>query len=499
MLAQKLMLGYGSKLLAQFIQIVASIIVARVAGPSVLGTVSFGLAFVTMFRFLGDLGTGTAHVKLISEGQDLGNCISTYSRIKTALTAFFFVTVLSVFLAQKYVFKIEYESPSHEYVILFFLLAIVIDQLLLIPKTTFMGKTEQAKIDIPDFIKLLIHQLLRLIIVLLGYKAVALALGNLIAVILIIPVIYYLFKDYPKGKFDKDLARKYIKISLPVLTIGMSVTLIGTLDKVALQYFTNSEQVGYYTAGFRIGGLIFMIAGTIGMIFFPLFSRAASNGDLQYIKSKIEKFERISFIFIMPGVIFLSIYSDVIIKLVLGEQYLPSVPIMKIINIAMFLTVLNIPVGNVLAGMGFFSLGAWLNLSNLLLFVSLLFILPNQYFFNLGGPGAAYAILVSNIYLGIVFRVFAKKKCPFLQYRNTLKFSVYGIINFFGFLFFYNHFSSIYGFQFKLVFIPIYFGFTYLSLILLGWIDKEKELETLKVLLNLKKLSRYIKDEINRK
>ena len=86
MLAQKIMLSYGSRLFIQLIQIIASIVVARVAGPTVLGTVAFGLAFVSMFEFLASFGIGPAHVKLVSEGQDLGKCISTYSVLKTVNT-----------------------------------------------------------------------------------------------------------------------------------------------------------------------------------------------------------------------------------------------------------------------------------------------------------------------------------------------------------------------------------------------------------------------------
>ena len=64
MFTQKLILGYGSKLSIHFIQIAASIVVARIAGPTVLGTVAFGLSFVSMFLFFADLGVGTAHTKL---------------------------------------------------------------------------------------------------------------------------------------------------------------------------------------------------------------------------------------------------------------------------------------------------------------------------------------------------------------------------------------------------------------------------------------------------
>ena len=70
MLAQKLILSYSSKIVVQIIQIIASIVVARIAGPTVLGTVTFGLSYVTIFTFIADLGFGTAYIKsLFNDGQ----------------------------------------------------------------------------------------------------------------------------------------------------------------------------------------------------------------------------------------------------------------------------------------------------------------------------------------------------------------------------------------------------------------------------------------------
>ena len=85
MLAQKLILSYSTKIVIQFIQIAVTIVVARVAGPTVLGTVAFGWAFVSLFHFIADLGIGTAHIKLLSEGKDQASCIGTFARIKLFL------------------------------------------------------------------------------------------------------------------------------------------------------------------------------------------------------------------------------------------------------------------------------------------------------------------------------------------------------------------------------------------------------------------------------
>jgi teichuronic acid exporter len=495
MLAQKLILGYGTTVVMQIVQIIASIVVARVAGPTVLGTVAFGLAFVSTFEFIADLGIGPAHVKLVSEGRDLGSCISTFGVLKIVNTFIFFIVVVVILLVQRYVLNITFESTAHDYVVLLFLAAITINQLLLIPGTTFAARTEQAKQSIPEFVRTFIYQVLRVALVLLGYKAVALAVGNLLATILVIPVILFLFKGYPRERFDKKLAMNYLRISVPVLFIGIATKVMHNIDKVMLQHFTNSEQLGYYTASYRIGSVVFMMATSVGMLFLPIFSKATSEGNLEYISSTINKFERFTLIFVMPLVIFLSLYADVIVKVALGSQYLPSIPLMAVINIAMFLMVLNIPYGNVITGMGFFRLFAVLSIVHLGVFLVLICVLPNPLLFNLGIAGGAYTLLFSSVFAGILYRIYAKRKCSVLSLQGNLKYVLFGIANYVGFAYLYGQLSILYGAIFKILFLPGYFILTYGVLLLLGWIGKD-DLKTLKVLFNLKKLGSYVKGEL---
>jgi len=495
MVAQKLILGYGSKVLVQLIQIAASIVVARIAGPTVLGTVAFGLAFVSMFEFVADLGIGSAHVKLVSEGQDVGKCISTFAALKFFNTLLFLFVVLGIFLLQKYVFSVQFESAVHERVIIIILATVSVNQILNIPIRTFAARTEQAKQSIPEFARTFIYQILRVLIVLLGFRAVALAFGNLISTLAVVPLVFYLFKDYPRAGFDKELALRYIKISLPFLAMGMATNVIYYLDKVGLQYFTSSEQVGYYTAGYRIGGMVLLVAHSVGLLFFPLFSKAASDGDHQYIGRTIIKFERFSFLFVMPVVILLSLYSDVIVKVLLGQQYLPSVPIMAIINFAMFFMVLSVPYGSVLTGMGFFKLSAILNVLNLVFFAILLYFLPNPRYLNLNAVGMALVVFMSKLFIGAAYRVFAKKKCAPIDLKENLKFLVFGIVNFLVARYVYVEISRLHDFRFKIIFAPLFLVATYAVLLLLGWIGKSDK-DNLKKLINIKKLGSYVKKEV---
>lgn len=497
MLKQKLILSYSTKIGLQVLQIVASLVVARVAGPTVLGTVAFGTAYVSVLVFIADLGISTAHIKLLSEGQDEEKCNSTFAVLKVLTTALFVLGVLGFYSVQKYVFDKDFESQAHEYVIFISLMTVTLSQLIYIPKTTFMAKTEQAKVDIPDLLGGFLQHPLRIAVVLMGFGAVALAFANMAVVLVLIPIYIYLTRDLSFKGFDKKLAWQYIKISLPVILIGMSTSMIQQIDKVLLQFFTSSEQVGYYTAGFKVGGFILLIGKSVGLLFFPLFSKAVSEGNRQYIKDKIYKFERFSFLFLLPGVLLLAIYSRPIVLLLLGEQYSVSIFVMQVVTVGLFINVLNMPYGSVIEGLGQFKLSAILNTLNLLFFAGMIVLFLHPELVNKGAVGVAFAVMLSNIFLGILYRYFATRNFPGLYHGLTLKFSLFGVASFFLFhpLFLKIFYDDL---LLMLAFVPLYLSVTYTLFTILGWI-KKSDWEDLLSIVDVKSMKNYIMNEIRKR
>ena len=497
MLKQKLILSYSSGIIFQVLQVVASLVVARVAGPTVLGTVAFGTAYVSMIAFIADLGISTAHIKLISEGKDIEKCLSTFTVLKLATTSLFVLAVIGMYLIQKYVFHEPFESKVHEYVVFISLAAVTISQLAFIPKTTFAARTEQAKIELPNLLQGFILQPSRIVLVLLGFGAIALALANLVSFLLIIPAYIYLFRDYSLGSFDKKLAGRYISISLPVIFIGMSTSMVNQVDKVLLQFLIGSASVGFYTAGFKIGGFILLVGKSVRKLFFPLFSKAIAENNQGYIKDKIEKFERFSFIFIMPAILLLVIFSREIILLLLGDQYMPSIPVMQIVTAAMFIMIVNMPFESVVEGAGKFKLSAILSTANLLLFVGLIFLFVSPDLLDLGPAGVACATFISTLFLGSVYRFYAKRSCPLLSHIKAAKYAGFGLlvfgVSFFAYEWLFN--ESIF---LQAAFVGLFFVSVYSLFTLLGWMSKEDWNNLLSVI-DFKSMKNYITNEIKKR
>lgn len=497
MLKQKIILSYASQIIFQVLQVGASLVVARVAGPTVLGTVAFGTAYVSTLLFVSDLGLMVAHIKLISEGRDEDRCLSTFTGLKLASTALFVLVILGVYFTQKYILDYQFESRTHEYVIFIMLAAVTVNQLLLIPRTTFIAKTEQAKNDLSVLLQGFILQPARIVVVLLGFGSVALALANLASYLLVIPFMIYLFRSYSLSSFDRSLAREYIRMSVPVIIIGMSTGMLYQIDKVLLQFFSDSEQVGYYTAGYKIGGFILLIGKSVRNLFFPLFSKAVAEGNEGYIKDKITRFERFSFIFIMPAVVLAAILSEPIILLLLGEQYRPSVPVMQLITLAMGVMVVNMPFGSVIDGLGKFKLSAILNFLNLVFFAVVIVAMISPQGLDRGAAGVAVAIFLSNAFIGLLYRIYATRFFPMLSHRMALKFLAFAALSFgLGYYAYEQVFDANWGL--RIAFVVLYLGAVYGIFTLFRWMTSQ-DWRDLISLFDFGSMKKYVTGEIKKR
>ena len=72
-------------------------------------------------------------------------------------------------------------------------------------------KAEQAKSNYPNIIRGTLFQLGKIIVVLIGFKAIGIATWNLISAAIVLPIAYKLFRKLPYGKFNSITASKFLK------------------------------------------------------------------------------------------------------------------------------------------------------------------------------------------------------------------------------------------------------------------------------------------------
>jgi O-antigen/teichoic acid export membrane protein len=497
MLKQKFIVNYGVSLLNSLLGMVAGVFVARYAGPEIVGTLATALATVNIFGFVKGLW-GTSHIKLISEGKDEGDCIATYTILQTGSIFLFLIMVASYLLIRQYFLGLPFESSTLEIVTWITLFAVFFEGFNMINDPTFMGKMQISKGNIIMVIRQIVYHVGRIIIVVLGFKAIPLAFMYLVAVLFVLPFTYKLFRSLPLGKWNTTIFKRHLTIVVPIFFIVLINVLIGASDKLLLQHYTNTTQVGYYSAAYHIGGLIIMIGSSTAAIFFPMFSSAIARNDWDYINNKINKYLSFCFVFILPVTGFLVLSGNPLLIWLLGTRYSPSIAPFNFLIFASFMLIIGMPFQNTISGAGKFNLIVLLQFLKFCFYIVSLYLLINPEYWGLGAVGLGINLLLVNTFQNIISYFVSKKYVPlkidksilFITLINGLLFILY----YFSCGYLRIHYGDMLMFVFNLSYLILVFGILWFTKLV-----NKGDMESLASIINISKTWQYFKSELKRK
>ena len=502
MLKQRFLVQFGSTAITYFIGMISGIIVARVAGPSVVGVVSYGAAYVSVVSFLNGL-FGSAHIKLVSEGRDHAECMAVFARLQGMSALVYLIATSGWFLSQKYLFHYKFDSVEVQIVILVSLAAHFLGLYEQYANVVYTANLKQAKANIPTFFRTLFWHLGRIAIVVLGLKvltkslAISLSLWNLVLVILIVPYLYKLLREYPLGKYNKELAKEYFKFGIPLLIIVIVNSVTHYADKLFLAYYTDTTQLGYYSAAHSVGGMFMLIAMPVGYIFFPLFSGMIAKGDWAGVNGNIRKYQDFIALFVFPLMCTLAVAGGPALLVILGSRYQPSVSPFIVLLFATYFTLWGLPYGNIISAMGKFYLSAIINTIKIVVFMIAIPVLLAPQFMNLKATGVAINLLILNLTGNGLYLFFGKKHGNIhISHLNHFRHAIVITLTVGGYFL-----ASLFKHQLKLwwiIYIPVFLLVTYAVLIATRLIHREHWLTLLEAV-NVKKLFAYVNDEMRNK
>jgi O-antigen/teichoic acid export membrane protein len=492
-LKQRFLVQFGSKAITYVVGMLAGIIVARVAGPTVTGTLAYATAYVNIFAFVNGL-FGSAHIKLASEGRDHASCMGVMRRLVIVSKFIYLMATAAMFLIQKYILDHAFESREVQVVIILVLSAHFLLMFEGYAYTVNTAKLKQAKANLPGFIHKILYHLGRIVLVLVGLRAIAISAWNLLATILILPIVFKMLKGYNIGKYDSQLAKQYFKFSVPMLVIVVINSVTHYADKLLLAHFTNTTELGFFTAANSVGGMLLVIAMPVGMVFFPVFSGMIAKGNWQGVNNNVNKYHQFVSLFIFPLVCTLAVAGGPPLLLVLGQRYQPSINPFIVLLFATYVVLWGMPYGNILSGMGLFNLSAVINVFKLITFIVAitLFVSPNM--LNLGATGVALNLLAINLVVNWLYLHFAKKHGEIkINSRNYLCHLFIIALNLAGF-FAAGALKRRISWWW-ILYIPISLIISYSFLIVSGFLKKENWRLLLDAL-NFKRTLKYVNGEI---
>ncbi|OGF65043.1 MAG: hypothetical protein A2Y62_16570 [Candidatus Fischerbacteria bacterium RBG_13_37_8] len=432
MIVKKISLAFFINIIIHSLGFLSLYFVAHYMGPDVLGTLAFALAYMGIFQIFADLGLGSAHIKRVSEGMDFGKCNGTYFAAKSILNILMAVIILSTIFISKYVQNKSFISTSHEHVLYIILISTIIGNFSMMINISFNARQETAKQNIPMLLGKIFEALGKIIVALLGMGVVLLSCANLLSAIIILFCMVYLFRNYPVKKPDREYFKSYIKFALPVMFIGLLLTITQNIDRIMIQFFSTSADVGYYSGAQSISYILSLITIASTGLLFPTISSYSASNDIESICNLSHKAERYLSLLFFPVLIFICIFSDAICRIILGTQFVQAPHILIILSIIVLIDGITQPYSLQLVGTNRVILHAKLSCITygLNIILNLLFIPKKIFSINLlgmAGKGAALATLISVIISSALFRYYAYRitgSKPNLQILNHMLSSV---------------------------------------------------------------------------
>lgn len=205
---------------------------------------------------------------------------------------------------------------------------------------------------------------------------------------------------------DKNLAKKIFLFSVPLFFLSIMDILINSADTLILTYFRTLEEVGFYQAALPTSRLLLVFYSSIILIIFPMFSemRARNKGkDISITLSIVLKYV---LILLMPFVLILISFPDIVIRMLFGSKYLPAAPALQILSASVVFLSLYSIISTVFVSIG--KVGIVMKITFL---ITLLNIVLNIVLIPfLGIVGASLASLSSFLIAFILYFYFIEKE-----------------------------------------------------------------------------------------
>ena len=204
-------------------------------------------------------------------------------------------------------------------------------------------------------------------------------------------------------RFDKELARRLIKLSLPLVFIAITAYIYTRTDLIMIKHILGNKVAGEYAAALRVSELFFFIPSVIAMSIFPKIVSLKDKNYHHYL-NLLENLYRVVFWLGLIVAISISFFSQGIVNLLFGDSYIKSAQILRILSFSIIFISINAVFVKFLYAENYEKKYLYKNLLGVIVNISLNYLLIKSY----GVIGAAYATLITLFVINYLYDIFDK-------------------------------------------------------------------------------------------
>lgn len=307
-----------------------AIIAARYLGDRMFGIFSFALAFVGLFQILPDFGIGYANTIEVARDKTK---VKNYFSYSLGLQIFLsFLTFAAIVIT----INITEKDPNTRVIVYILSIAMLLKAF----KTTFRWIFKSLENFSFEALTLTIERFLTLslcfLVLYMGKGLLnftyAFTISRIVDItITIIIISYTCFTPIPKINYALWL--DFIKRGFPFVIVGSMITIFFQIDAVMLSFMRTPEEVGWYSASYKIIEMLTAIPRIIAYALLPTLSllHITSKSHVTKLYHKASKYLIMAALPICAYTLF---RSNDIIRVIFGNNYEKSIVSLQVLIIS---------------------------------------------------------------------------------------------------------------------------------------------------------------------
>lgn len=416
-------------MLAAFLGYIARVVLARNLSVEDFGLFNAVFSFLGMIGIFKSLGFDKALIKFIPEFRhenrnDFIKSSIAYVAIIQLITNI--IVLIAVYFLSSYLSIKFFHSPQAGIALKIMAIAFFLDSFVLVIKFTFQGFKEMLYFSMIDVVRMLIV----IAVVIIGFKLNYGLLSPIAAYIVAPAVLLIIFgsillkRVFPEFFsssviFDRifsrgSLLRKISKYSIFVMETGGAALILYYTDILALTYFSDLKNVGLYSVALPTAKVFLYFPRVIGGILLPLTAELWAKKEEKLLAAGMELLYKFSIIIIVPLVFIMLSFTDLLITVLYGPNYILASAPMKILSIGMLFAILYGINISFFAGIGQPKITSKIvYISAIFNFIANIILIP-----RIGIIGAAIATTISYFIMMAVGLFYIKRFVKIEEFKN---------------------------------------------------------------------------------
>ncbi|MEM3852265.1 MAG: oligosaccharide flippase family protein [Methanomassiliicoccales archaeon] len=415
-LARKSLLVTMMNLLGAIIAYAGFFVIARVMpqGEQVIGLVTFSTGFASVFIPISRLGFPNAHVKRVSEGEDLGGCNGAFLLLTAILTAIMSAVVVGSIYFWTVLLHRGFETRTELDAIWIMLGYNVIATIANVPVTTFSARREMVKGQIGAFAGHIVRVAAIVFVVFSRLSGLDIVWCYFVGGAASLGASIYLFRSYPVHTPSRKLLHEYVSFAKPLYLATLLAPLPVSLAPVVVQFYWHLTYTGYFGAAYRIVTVFVVLGASVAAVIFPRISELHSKGDMLAIRNSTREAEKLLAFILAPLTLFLMIYATGIIHVLLSNSFRGAVSSLAVLAVWLYVSGVAQPKNNLIQGINRPREYGLITVSSSVLSVVLLFLLiPSSlsglHLAGLADVGASLSLVAGAIVIYILSHHYSLK------------------------------------------------------------------------------------------